>query len=135
MGYAIDTIEGIGPAYRAKLVKVGIRTTDGLLKQCCDRKGRRQIADAAGLQPPQLLKWANLADLMRIRGIGRQYSELLEAAGVDTVKELRNRKPDNLTAAVRKVNAAKRLSKSTPSASMVSRWVRQAKALKPVITH
>ncbi len=135
MSYAIDTIEGIGPAYRAKLVQVGIRSTDALLKHCCDKKGRRQIASAAGVQPAQLLKWANLADLMRIRGIGRQYSELLEAAGVDTVKELRNRKPDNLTATMRDVNAAKRLSKTTPSSSMVSRWVRQARALKPVITH
>ena len=135
MGYSIDTIEGVWPAYRAKLAQAGIRTTDALLLHCCDQRGRRPVAEAAGLQPAQLLKWANLADLMRIRGVGRQYSELLEATGVDTVKELRARKPENLAATMSTVNAAKRLSKTTPSAGMVDGWVRQARALKPVITH
>ena len=120
MSYSIQEIEGIGPAYGSKLRKAGIRTTRDFLKHCCDAKGRKQAAKGTGFSPKQLLEWANLADLMRITGIGPQYSELLEAAGVDTVKELCKRNADNVAAKMKQVNARKRLIRTVPSASMVS---------------
>ena len=87
------------------------------------------------MEEGQLLKWANMADLMRISGVGEEFSELLEAAGVDTVKELRNRKADNLAARMAEVNQAKKLIRQVPSASQVSKWIEQAKSLAPTITH
>ena len=135
MNYPIEEIEGIGPVYGKKLAAAGITTTNKLLECCASAKGRREIAGKTGLDDGQLLKWANLADLMRISGIGKQFSELLEAAGVDTVKELRNRRPDNLAAKMKEVNTAKKLTRSTPSEKQVARWVDQAKSLPPVITH
>ncbi len=135
MSYRIVEIEGIGPAYAKKLATAKIKTTSGLLKLCCDRKGRKAMAESTGCSEAQLLKWANMADLMRISGVGQEFSELLEAAGVDTVKELRNRNAANLTAKMAEVNAKKKLTRRVPAASMVERWVKQAKELKPVITH
>ena len=112
MTYTIESIEGIGPSYARKLGSVGITNTRHLLAQCCDRKGRRRTSKASGVSEALLLKWANLADLMRIRGVGSQYSELLEAAGVDTVKELRGRNPENLHAALAVANGAKKLTRA-----------------------
>ena len=82
-----------------------------------------------------ILEWTNLADLMRIKGIGKQFSELLEAAGVDTVKELRNRNADNTAAKMAEVNAEKKLTRSVPAASMVANWVAQAKTMDPIIEY
>ncbi|MEM8497020.1 MAG: DUF4332 domain-containing protein [Pseudomonadota bacterium] len=135
MGYSIDTIEGIGPANRDKLRGAGIKTTDALLKLCCDKKGRKAAAEKSGCSEGQLLKWVNMADLMRIKGVGEEYSELLEAAGVDTVKELRNRNAENLTKAMADTNAKKKLVRSIPSLKQVTNWVAQAKTLPPTITH
>ena len=135
MNYPIKEIEGIGPVYGEKLSGVGITNTKKLLDRCAAAKGRKEVAKETGLDDGQLLKWANLADLMRISGIGKQFSELLEAAGVDTVKELRNRRSDNLTAKMKEVNAEKKLTRATPSEKQVAAWVDQAKALKPLITH
>ncbi len=135
MSYKIEEIEGIGPANAKKLGKAGIKTTAGLLKLCCNRKGRRGIAEQTGVSEKQLLKWANMADLMRISGIGQEFSELLEAAGVDTVKELRKRRADKLTEKMADVNGAKKLTRRVPAQSMVERWIDQAKNLDPLITH
>ena len=135
MGYKIEEIEGIGPAYAKKLAAAGITTTEGLLKLCCDAKGRKTTAETTSVSEAQLLKWVNMADLMRISGIGSEYSELLEASGVDTVKELRNRKPGNLAAKMAEVNAAKKLTRAVPSEKTVTGWVEQAKSLQPLITH
>ena len=135
MGYKIDEIEGIGPSYSEKLAAASIKTTDDLLKLCCDAKGRKATAESTGVSEGQLLKWANMADLMRISGVGSEYSELLEAAGVDTVKELRNRNAENLAAKMAEVNAAKKLTRSVPSEKVVTGWVEQAKKLDPLITH
>ena len=135
MGYKIQEIEGIGPAFEEKLGAAGITTTDKLLELCCDKKGRKQIAETCGLREPQLLKWANIADLMRIKGVAKEYSELLEAAGVDTVKELRTRKAENLAAKMKEVNDVKKLARATPSEKVVATWVEEAKTLDPLITH
>lgn len=135
MTYEIQEIEGIGPAYGEKLIQVGIKTTNDLLEQCCNAKGREYIASRSGLSTDQLLKWANMADLMRISGVGSEFSELLEAAGVDTVKELRNRRADNLWAKMREVNDAKKLTRAIPGVGQVEKWVEQAKSLAPMITH
>ena len=135
MAYKIEEIEGIGPANAKKLAKAKIKTTKSLLNLCCDRKGRKAVAGETGVSEKQLLKWANMADLMRISGIGQEFSELLEAAGVDTVKELRKRNVANLTAKMAEVNAKKKLTRRVPAESMVGRWVDQAKNMDPMITH
>ena len=135
MTYKIQEIEGIGPTFGDKLAGANIATTDDLLNLCCDSKGRKSVADNTGLSEAQLLKWANLADLMRISGIGPQYSELLEAAGVDTVKELRNRNAENLAAKMEEVNKSKKLTHGIAAEKTVADWISQAKKLNPVITH
>ena len=135
MAYKITDIEGIGPAYAEKLATAGIKTTDDLLTQCADAKGRAAVAEKSGLDAARVLKWANMADLMRISGVGGEYAELLEAAGVDTVKELRTRRPDNLTAKMAEVNEAKKLVRQVPTEAAVTKWVEQAKAMEPMITH
>ncbi len=135
MGYKIEDIEGIGPAYGEKLSRVGIKNTDAFLRLCGDRKGRKQISAKADISEKHLLTWANLADLMRISGIGPQFSELLEAAGVDTVKELRNRNAENLAGKMKQVQQEKRLTRTSPGVSTVSRWIARAKEMDPVISH
>ncbi len=135
MSYRIEEIEGIGPAYMEKLTPTGIKTTDDLLKLCCDKPGRSKMAETTGISEKLLLTWANLADLMRIKGIGRQYSEVLEVAGVDTVKELANRNATNLADAMKKINEEKKLAKSSPSEEEVAKWIGQAKEMDPLITH
>jgi len=135
MSYKIEEIEGIGPAYAEKLSAADVRTTDDLLKLCCDAKGRKSTAEKTGVSAGQLLKWANMADLMRISGVGSEYSELLEAAGVDTVKELRNRNAENLAVKMAEVNETKNLTRTVPSEKVVKGWVEQAKTLDPLITH
>lgn len=135
MSYKIENIEGIGPTTGKKLAKANIKTTDDLLSCCCDKKGRKSAAEQTGCSESQLLKWANMADLMRISGVGKEYSELLEAAGVDTVKELRHRNADNLAATMAEVNEKKKLTRAVPSSKVVAKWVEQAKGLAPMITH
>jgi predicted flap endonuclease-1-like 5' DNA nuclease len=135
MKYKIEEIEGIGPSYGAKLKAVGITDTEKLLQRCGARKGRAEIAKETGLEEARLLKWANMADLMRVSGIGEEYSELLEAAGVDTVKELQHRNAESLVAKMAEVNAVRKLTRTVPAASQVSKWVDQAKTLSPMISH
>jgi predicted flap endonuclease-1-like 5' DNA nuclease len=135
MSYKIEEIEGIGPAFAEKLAAADIKTTDDLLKLCCDAGGRKSTAEKTAVSEKQLLKWANMADLMRISGVGSEYSELLEAAGVDTVKELRNRNAANLAAKMAEVNEEKKLTRTVPSEKVVIGWVEQAKTLDPLITH
>ena len=135
MSYKIQEIEGIGPAHAEKLAAADIDTTGELLKLCCDAKGRKATAEKTGVSESQLLKWANMAELMRISGIGSEFSELLEAAGVDTVMELRNRNAGNLAAKMAEVNEQKKLTRTVPSEKTVAGWVDQAKSLDPLITH
>lgn len=133
----ITDIEGIGGAYAAKLRKAGIRTTEALLKAGGTRKGRKELAEAAGVSAKVLLEWVNRADLFRVKGIGRQYSDLLEAAGVDTVMELANRKPEALLEALAKANSkgGKRLVKQLPALNLVKAWVKSAKTLPRAVEY
>ena len=135
MTYKITDIEGIGPAYAEKLTTAGITTTDDLLDRCETPAGRKTVADETGMSASLLLKWANRADLMRISGVGTQFAELLETAGVDTIKELRTRNAENLTAKMIEVNEEKKLARTSPAATTVEGWVNQAKTLGPRISH
>jgi len=135
VSYKIEEIEGIGPTYGEKLRAADINNTDQLLKACADPKGRKDTAAKTGLSEQQLLKWANMADLMRISGVGEEYSELLEAAGVDTVKELKMRRPDNLAAKMAEVNETTKLVRQVPSESQAEKWVAQAKDLPPMLSY
>ena len=135
MAKSIEAIEGIGPKYGAKLRTIGCGSPTKLLQDGATRKARKEIAAKAGISESIVLRCVNMADLFRIRGVATRYAELLEAAGVDTVKELRNRRPDNLTAAMRDTNARKRLVRQVPSESMVKKWIAQAKRLKPIVTY
>jgi predicted flap endonuclease-1-like 5' DNA nuclease len=135
MAYNIEDIEGIGPSYAEKLATAEIETTDDLLNLCCNPQGRKNVSEKTGVSETHLLKWSNMADLMRISGVGPQFAELLENAGVDTVKELRNRNHENLAAKVKEINDQKNLAKTAPGATVVAEWVEQAKRLDPKITY
>ncbi|MFD1702997.1 DUF4332 domain-containing protein [Methylopila henanensis] len=135
MSYPILSIEGIGPALAEKLKAAGIATTAALLEKAKDPKGRKALAGETGIDERRILKFANMADLMRINGVGEEYSELLEAAGVDTVKELKTRNVTNLTKAMAEVNETKKLVRLAPSEKTVEKWVEQAKSLPPVMTY
>jgi predicted flap endonuclease-1-like 5' DNA nuclease len=135
MAYKIDEIEGIGPAYQEKLTAVDIKSTDDLLKHCGDSKGRKVIAEKTGVSEKLLLNWSNKADMMRISGVGPQFAELLEASGVDTVKELRNRNAENLAAKIEEVNSQKKLARSAPATGQIQQWIDAAKKMDPTITH
>ena len=128
-------IEGIGPANAAKLNKAGVRGVNGLLKMGGTKKGRQELSKATGFAPKVILAWVNRADLFRVKGVGTQYSDLLEAAGVDTAMELANRKPETLLETMAKVNAKKNLVNKLPALSLVKNWVKNAKTLKRAVEY
>lgn len=132
---SIDAIEGIGPKYATTLRKNGVRTTEALLKVGATRTDRKNFAKESGMSEKMILEWVNRADLMRVKGIGSEYSDLLEAAGVDTVKELRNRNAAALTKKMAQVNTTKKLVRRLPTESMVKRWVAHAKKLAPAVKY
>jgi predicted flap endonuclease-1-like 5' DNA nuclease len=131
----ITTIEGIGPAFAAKLEAAGITTTGALLERGADPAGRRDIAEQTGIGGKQILRWVNMVDLCRIGGVGPEYAELLEAAGVDTVPELARRNPINLYVAMTAANEDRNLVRRPPTASAVVAWVAEAKELPRVIAY
>lgn len=131
----IVDIEGIGEKYGQKMMDAGVRTVEALLKQGATKKGRKELAEKTGFSESQLLSWVNFADMYRIKGIGSEYSQLLEIAGVDSVPELAQRKPENLLKKMDEVNTDKKLVRQLPSLKMVETWVMQAKSLPKVVTH
>ncbi len=135
MAYKVEKIEGVGPKYAAKLAEAQVARTDQLLDKAATRKGRKDLASASGIDETLILKWANMCDLMRIKGVGEEYSELLEAAGVDTVKELSKRRADNLHKAMAEANTKRKMVRQLPSEGQVESWVKQAKALPPVMKY
>ena len=133
--YPLEYVEGIGPVYAAKLKAIGLVTCLDLLKAGASRKGREEIVSKSGIAGSLILKWVNHVDLYRIKGVGSEYADLLEVAGVDTVVELAQRNPANLLAKMTEVNAAKELVRKVPTAAYVEDWVSQAKGLPRVITY
>lgn len=129
----LENVEGIGEVYGAKLREAGIRSIRALLEKGSTPRGRQEIAETSGISGKRILTWINHADLKRIKGVERQYAELLEAAGVDTVVELAQRNPENLHQKMLETNQEKRLVRRPPALSMVKRWVEQAKTLPRAI--
>lgn len=135
MAYKIEQVEGIGAVYAEKLAAVGIKTTEDLLAQCANSAGRKKVEEETGISHKLILKWTNHADLFRINGIAGQFAELLEAAGVDTVKEFRHRVPANLQPKLVEVNEQKNLCNRVPSVAELEKMIAQAKELEPLITY
>ena len=134
MAKIID-VEGIGVVYADKLAKVGVSTTEELLKVGATPKGRKDLAGKTGIGDALILEWVNHVDLYRIKGVGSEYSDLLEAAGVDTIPELAQRNAGNLILKIEEVNRVKKLVRKLPVESQVADWIEQAKKLPRVITY
>ncbi len=135
MSYPITDIDGIDDDAAARLKSAGIRSTGKLLERARTMRGRKGLAGETGFDEKQLLYWANVADRMRIKGVNRDYSQLLKAAGVDTVKELKYRNPANLAQAMAEANKKNKLVRMLPSEKVVARWIDHAKKLPLKITY
>mgnify|MGYP001289213609 FL=1 len=133
--YKVEEIEGVGPVMGEKMREAGVNTTDKLLESTQTPKQRKELAEATGISPKLILRFANMADLFRINGVGQEYAELLEAAGVDTVPELAQRNAENLTAKMEEVNEEKNIVRRTPSLTVVEKWVEEANILPRVLTY
>lgn len=133
--YKVIDIEGIGTKYAGMLGRAGIRTTDDILDKCATPEGRKNVAEQSGISGELILKWANMSDLMRISGVGGEYAELLEASGVDTIKELRSRNAENLVAKMAEINKEKKLVRQLPVVNVVSGWIRQSQGMEPKLTY
>lgn len=135
MKYKIIDIEGIGPVYAEKLMAAGIDTDEKLLEKCCKPAGRKALAEETGISEKLILTWTNHTDLMRINGVGPQFAELLEAAGVDTVKEFRHRVAENLQPKLEEVNVAKNICNRVPVVAELQKMIDQAKELSPMMEY
>jgi predicted RecB family nuclease len=135
MSYPITDIDGIDDETARRFRTVGIRTSAALLEAAKDPKGRKLLAAKTGFDEQQMLRWANMADRMRIKGLGKDYAELLREAGVDTVRELKHRNAKRLTKAMRDANEKRQRVKFLPSEKAVCRWIEQAKALDLKISY
>lgn len=136
MAYKLIEIKGIGTEYSGKLSDVrGMMTVEELLEAGASKKGREMLAEQTGISESLILRWVNMADLFRINGVAEDFSDLLEASGVDTVKELRNRVPENLHAKLVEVNEAQNIAGRTPRLDEVESWIEQAKEMEPKVTH
>ena len=135
MSYPLTAIAGIGPAMSARLKALGIRTTEKLLEVSKTAKDRKILAEKLDVDEPTVLRWANLADRMRIKGVREPYAELLKFAGVDTVKELKHRNPSKLAQAMAEANARRKLVRLLPSEKRIGRWIEAAKKLDPKISY
>ena len=131
----ITTIEGIGSIYGKRLRKSGVKTIDDLLRAGSTRKGRHDLAIKVGVSPSTILRWVYRADLFRIMGIGRQYSSLLESAGVNSVTNLSIRNPELLYKDLMEINRKKRLVRRTPPYNMVKDWIQNAKSLRSIVIY
>lgn len=131
----LTSIEGIGEAFEQGLKRAGITSVEKLLDKGSSRKGRKELAEKTGINDKLILRWVNYADLFRIKGVAGQYAELLEAAGIDTVAELAHRKPENLAVKMAEVNEEKNLTRNSPTARVVGKWVAQAAKLPRVVEY
>ena len=131
----LTTIEGIGEVYSGQLSAAGISTTEDLLEKAATPAGRQAIEEETGISDKLILRWANMADLFRIKGVSEEYADLLEACGVDTVPELAQRNPENLYQALTQTNEEKQLVRGVPGESQVTDWVSQAKELPRILAY
>ena len=132
----IEDVEGIGPIFAQKLQAAGVNTTDDLLERGGNQAGRASLASASGLTETQLLEWVNHADLMRINGVGSEYADLLEAAGVDSCAELAQRNAANLAQTFQELDAARpNWIRQIPSEATVAAWIAEAKTMEAVVSH
>jgi predicted flap endonuclease-1-like 5' DNA nuclease len=131
----IEDVEGVGPAYAAKLQAAGVGTTDALLKRGASPSGRAELESATGIAHSLILEWVNHVDLMRLDGVGSEYSDLLEAAGVDSPAELAQRNAANLAQTFQELNAARDTVRRVPSEEVVAGWIAQAKTLPKIVSH
>jgi predicted flap endonuclease-1-like 5' DNA nuclease len=132
---SILDIEGVGPAFAAKLKAAGVSTVEALLKEGAAVAGRKNLAEKSGIDEGKILEWVNRADLFRIKGVASEYSDLLEAAGVDSPAELAHRVPANLLAKIVELNAAKKIVRKLPTESMLADWIAQSKKLPKIVSH
>ena len=131
----LTTIEGIGEVYSGQLSAAGISTTEDLLEKAATPAGRQAVEEETGISGKLVLRWANMADLFRIKGVSEEYADLLEACGVDTVPELAQRNPENLYQALIQTNEEKQLVRVIPGESQVASWVSEAKELPRILTY
>jgi predicted flap endonuclease-1-like 5' DNA nuclease len=130
---SIGQIEGLDPKSATRLRKAGVRTTEGLLRVAASKRQRTELAERAGVEADRLLGWVQRADLMRIKGIGGEYADLLDAAGVSTIRALRRRSPTALAAAMAELNERRRIVRRLPTDAMVVQWVALAKEIEPLV--
>lgn len=135
MDYKIIDIEGVGEVYASKLQSAGINKASELLEKCAAPKGRKELAEATGINEKLILRWTNHADLFRINGVGPQFAELLEVAGVDTVKEFRHRLAENLQPKLAEINEARHICGRNPVVAEIQKMIDQAKDLEPKVTY
>lgn len=135
MSYKVIDIEGVGESYAQKLNQAGVVTVDQLLQAGATAHGRDKLAETTGISSKLILRWVNHADLFRIDGVGPQFAELLEASGVDTVKEFRHRKAENLAAKMTEVNEQKHLTRRVPTSTELQKMIDQAANLQPIVTY
>jgi predicted flap endonuclease-1-like 5' DNA nuclease len=131
----IEDIEGVGPAQAEKLRDAGVRTTDALLERGATARGREELAAATGISPKSILEWVNHADLYRIKGVGSEFADLLEAAGVDTVAELAQRNAKNLAETFGELDMARNTVRRIPSEAVVQGWIDEAKSLDKIVQY
>ncbi len=132
----IEDVEGIGPTFAAKLTDAGVATTDALLDRAASAAGRDKLSEATGISDQMLLKWVNHADLMRITGVGSEYADLLEAAGVDSCSELARRNAANLATTFQELDAARpNWIRQVPAEKTVAGWIEQAGNLAKIVSH
>jgi len=135
LGKPIKEIEGIGPTYAEKLANIGINTVHALLDKGCTTSGRKELAQKTNIPESLILEWVNMADLFRVEGIGEEYSDLLEEAGVDTVVELSKRVPENLHTKLKEVNEQKKLVRQLPTLDTVKKWIEKARTLPRIVEY
>ncbi|HEY7526451.1 MAG TPA: DUF4332 domain-containing protein [Candidatus Limnocylindria bacterium] len=131
----IEEVEGIGPVFAEKLGEVGIVTTDDLLERGGKKSGRAAIAIETGINEGMILEWTNHVDLMRIKGVGSEFSDMLEAAGVDSPAELAQRNPVNLAETLAELDMARNTTRRIPSAEMVAGWIAEARTMERSVEH
>lgn len=131
----ISDVEGIGASYAKKLQEADIKTVEQLLDQGATAKGRQSISTRTGITAKLILEWVNRADLARVKGVGSEYADLLEHAGVDTVKELAQRNGANLHAKMEEINAARKLVRRVPTLTQIEGWIAHAKSLPRAVSH